>query len=79
MAKFGFLGLGAMGAPMVTRLIQAGHQVTVWNRTRPRAETFQGRAAIADTPAAAARDVEAVIPCSRPRRRCRRSCSAPTA
>jgi 3-hydroxyisobutyrate dehydrogenase-like beta-hydroxyacid dehydrogenase len=61
MAKFGFLGLGAMGAPMVTRLIQAGHQVTVWNRTRSRAETFQGRAAIADTPAAAARGVEAVI------------------
>jgi 3-hydroxyisobutyrate dehydrogenase-like beta-hydroxyacid dehydrogenase len=48
-AELGFLGLGAMGAPMASRLIQAGHQVTVWNRTRSRAETFQGRAAIADT------------------------------
>src|SRR6266511_4550482 len=50
-----------MGAPMAARLIRAGHQVTVWNRTRSRAETFQGRAAIADTPADAARGVEAVI------------------
>jgi 3-hydroxyisobutyrate dehydrogenase-like beta-hydroxyacid dehydrogenase len=60
-ATLGFLGLGAMGAPMTARLIQAGHQVTVWNRTRSRAEAFAGRAAIADTPAAAARGVEAVI------------------
>jgi 3-hydroxyisobutyrate dehydrogenase-like beta-hydroxyacid dehydrogenase len=52
-ATLGFLGLGAMGAPMAARLIQAGHQVTVWNRTRSMAETFHGRAAIADTPAAA--------------------------
>ncbi len=50
-----------MGAPMAARLIRAGHQVTVWNRTRSRAETFQGRAAIADSPAAAARGAEAVI------------------
>jgi 3-hydroxyisobutyrate dehydrogenase-like beta-hydroxyacid dehydrogenase len=60
-AELGFLGLGAMGAPMASCLIQAGHQVTVWNRTRSRAEAFAGRAAIADTPAAAARGVEAVI------------------
>ncbi len=61
MAKLGFLGLGAMGAPMVARLIEAGHQVTVWNRTRSRAEAFQGRAAIAAAPADAARGVDAVI------------------
>jgi 3-hydroxyisobutyrate dehydrogenase-like beta-hydroxyacid dehydrogenase len=60
-ATLGFLGLGAMGAPMAARLIQAGHQLTVWNRTRSRAETFHGRAAIADTPAAAARGMQAVI------------------
>lgn len=61
MAKLAFLGLGAMGAPMAHRLTQADHQVTVWNRTRSRAEVFAGRAAIADTPADAARGVEAVI------------------
>jgi 3-hydroxyisobutyrate dehydrogenase len=61
MAKLGFLGLGAMGAPMVARLIDAGHQVSVWNRTRSRAEAFKGRAQIADTPAEAARGAEAVI------------------
>lgn len=61
MAKLGFLGLGAMGAPMVARLIEAGHQVTVWNRTRSRAEAFQDSATIADSPAGAARGVEAVI------------------
>jgi 3-hydroxyisobutyrate dehydrogenase/2-hydroxy-3-oxopropionate reductase len=61
MATVGFLGLGAMGAPMSSRLIQAGHQVTVWNRTRSRAEGFGGRAQIAETPAAAARGAQAVI------------------
>lgn len=44
MATLGFLGLGAMGAPMAARLIDAGNQVTVWNRTRSRAEAYQGRA-----------------------------------
>jgi 3-hydroxyisobutyrate dehydrogenase len=33
MAKIAFLGLGQMGAPMATRLLQAGHELTVWNRT----------------------------------------------
>jgi 3-hydroxyisobutyrate dehydrogenase-like beta-hydroxyacid dehydrogenase len=33
MAKIGFLGLGMMGTPMATRLLEAGNDVTVWNRT----------------------------------------------
>ena len=33
MAKIGFLGLGEMGTPMASRLIHAGHSVTVWNRS----------------------------------------------
>ena len=37
MAKIAFLGLGQMGAPMATRLLQAGHELTVWNRTPDRA------------------------------------------
>jgi 3-hydroxyisobutyrate dehydrogenase-like beta-hydroxyacid dehydrogenase len=61
MARLAFLGLGAMGAPMAARLIDTGHQVTVWNRTRSKAEALPRSAAIADTPAEAARGVEAVI------------------
>jgi 3-hydroxyisobutyrate dehydrogenase-like beta-hydroxyacid dehydrogenase len=33
MPKYGFLGLGIMGAPMAANLVRAGHAVTVWNRT----------------------------------------------
>ncbi len=32
--KLGYIGLGLMGAPMVDRLLDAGHGVTVWNRSR---------------------------------------------
>lgn len=32
MAKYGFLGLGIMGSAMATNLVQAGFDVTVWNR-----------------------------------------------
>jgi 3-hydroxyisobutyrate dehydrogenase-like beta-hydroxyacid dehydrogenase len=58
--KIGFLGLGKMGAPMAQRLIAAGHQVTVWNRTRERAEALEGAKA-ASTPAEAATGAEAVL------------------
>lgn len=40
MAKCAFLGLGVMGGPMARHLLAAGHEVTVWNRTRARAEAF---------------------------------------
>ena len=33
MTKIAFLGLGMMGTPMATRLMQAGHDLTVWDRT----------------------------------------------
>ncbi|MGB7191622.1 MAG: NAD(P)-dependent oxidoreductase [Acidobacteriaceae bacterium] len=32
------LGLGKMGSPIARHLIEAGHELTVWNRTRARAE-----------------------------------------
>ena len=38
MAKLGFIGLGTMGGPMVQRLLDAGHDVTGYNRTRSRAQ-----------------------------------------
>ena len=36
--KIGWIGLGRMGEAMVKRLLQAGHKVEVWNRTRSKAE-----------------------------------------
>ena len=33
MAHLAFLGLGQMGSPMAARLLEAGHSLTVWNRT----------------------------------------------
>jgi 3-hydroxyisobutyrate dehydrogenase-like beta-hydroxyacid dehydrogenase len=50
--KVGFIGLGNMGAPMARNLIKAGHQVTVYNRTRQRAEDLRADGAlVAETPA----------------------------
>lgn len=59
--RLAFLGLGAMGAPMAERMIGAGHEVTVWNRTRSRAQALTGAARIAGSPADAAAGVEAAI------------------
>src|SRR5436853_289317 len=54
MAKIAFLGLGQMGAPMATRLLQAGHEVTVWNRTPDRAKPLAAAGAtVARSPAEA--------------------------
>jgi 3-hydroxyisobutyrate dehydrogenase-like beta-hydroxyacid dehydrogenase len=36
--KIAFVGLGNMGAPMARNLLRAGHEVTVYNRTREKAE-----------------------------------------
>lgn len=38
--KIGFIGLGAMGVGIVSRLLAAGHSVTGWNRTKPKAEAL---------------------------------------
>ena len=38
MAELGYVGLGVMGSSVVRRLLAAGHTVTVWNRTREKAE-----------------------------------------
>jgi 3-hydroxyisobutyrate dehydrogenase-like beta-hydroxyacid dehydrogenase len=53
--RIGFLGLGNMGQAMARNLLRAGHQLTVFNRTRKAAELLgkQG-ATIADSPAQAA-------------------------
>ncbi len=47
----GFVGLGNMGLPMARNLLKAGYEVTVYNRTRQRAEVLRSDGAIiADRP-----------------------------
>jgi 3-hydroxyisobutyrate dehydrogenase len=49
--KLGYLGLGLMGLPMAGRLLDAGHEVTVWNRSAEKAATLvRGGAARAGSP-----------------------------
>ena len=65
MAKIAFLGMGVMGAPMAGHLAQAGHEVTVFNRTAEKAQnwvkTYGGNSAL--TPAEAAKGAEFVFAC----------------
>jgi 3-hydroxyisobutyrate dehydrogenase len=61
-AKIAFIGLGAMGGGMVSRLLASGANVTVYNRTRSRGEALAAEgAALATTPAAAAQGAEVVF------------------
>ena len=65
MAKVAFLGLGVMGYPMAGHLAAAGHEVTVFNRTAAKAESWvaQHGGASAATPAEAAREAEFIFAC----------------
>lgn len=54
MDPIGFIGTGIMGSGMVANLVRAGHEVTVWNRTRSRAEALAGVTVAADPVAVAA-------------------------
>ncbi|WP_341322516.1 NAD(P)-dependent oxidoreductase [Solibacillus sp. FSL H8-0523] len=52
--KIGFIGTGVMGASIVKHLLTAGHEVTVYTRTKSKAEVLVEKGAKwADTPAAA--------------------------
>jgi 3-hydroxyisobutyrate dehydrogenase len=49
--KIGWIGIGRMGAALATRLLEAGHDVSVYNRTRSKAETLQSLGArVVDRP-----------------------------
>ena len=62
MAKIGFLGLGEMGTPMAGRLLQAGHEVVVWNRSPERTAVLAKEgASVAASPAKAAAGRDLVI------------------
>ena len=62
--KLGFIGIGLMGRPMTLRLLAAGHEVTVWNRSRDKlAPVVDKGARPADSPAAVARASEVLMMC----------------
>ena len=62
MTKLAVCGMGLLGRPIAIRLLEAGHDVTVWNRTAERSDPVVERgAARAETPVDAARGVEVAI------------------
>ncbi len=62
MTKLAVCGMGLLGRPVAIRLLEAGHDVTVWNRTPARADpVVELGAARAGTPVDAARGVEVAI------------------
>ncbi len=62
MSTIGFAGIGIMGAGMAANLVKAGFDVSVWNRTRSKAEAVAG-AEVADSPADLARRSPVVMLC----------------
>ncbi len=60
-----FIGLGVMGYPMAGYISKGGHNVTVFNRTKSKAEKWVGeyKGKIAETPAEAAKDAEYIFTC----------------
>ncbi len=69
-ARITFIGLGVMGYPMARHLADAGHTVTVYNRSAQRAQNWLAEMAntttqihSADTPKAAAHDADFVLLC----------------
>ena len=60
--KISYVGLGTMGSGMVSNLLKAGYELTVWNRSVERNKAFARKGArVADTPANAVRDVDVVM------------------
>ena len=63
--KVSFIGLGVMGYPMAGFISKAGHEVTVYNRTKAKAEKWVGeyKGKAANTPAEAAKDSDFIFTC----------------
>ena len=62
--RLGYLGTGLMGEPMVLRLLGAGHDVTVWNRsTGKTARSVEAGAQLATSPADLAAHCDVVMAC----------------
>lgn len=57
-----FIGLGIMGTPMALNLVKAGFNMTVYNRTRSKADVLERAGArVGATPAVAVRDAEVIV------------------
>ena len=64
MSRVACIGLGTMGGPMAGHVLDAGHDVTVWNRTAAKADDLVSRGARrAASPAEAARDADVIVTC----------------
>jgi 3-hydroxyisobutyrate dehydrogenase len=65
MAKIAFIGLGVMGGPIAGHLAAAGHALTVFNRSRAKAEAWAEKygGAVAASPAQAVAGADVVISC----------------
>lgn len=64
MSRVTFLGLGIMGRGMVGNLLDAGHEVTIWNRTPGKGAELEDRGAVrAETGASAVEGAEYVMYC----------------
>ena len=63
--KVAFIGLGVMGYPMAGYISKGGHSVTVFNRTKSKADKWinEYKGKIAETPADAAKDVDYIFTC----------------
>ena len=63
--KVAFIGLGVMGYPMAGYISKAGHNVTVYNRTKAKAEKWitEYKGKIANTPMDAAKDCDFIFTC----------------
>jgi 2-hydroxy-3-oxopropionate reductase len=62
--ELGFCGPGLMGAPMVRHLLRAGHPVSVWNRTRAKAQALAADGArVVDAPCDLADHAQAILLC----------------
>ena len=60
--RLGFAGIGIMGSGMASNLVTKGHQVTVWNRTKAKAEAIKG-AEVADSLEELAAAVDIIMIC----------------
>src|SRR4051812_41506682 len=60
--EIAFIGTGVMGASMCGHLLNAGHRVTVFSRTREKAAPLVERGAVwAESPATAAKGADVII------------------
>ena len=65
MANIGFIGIGVMGGPMAAHLVDAGHTLSIYNRSRDKAERWAEvhKGSVKETPAEAAHEADVVISC----------------